>query len=118
VTVFALADVPAPEIVLDPGHSIATCAGTPGRQVLSARVEMPDLTCRLAGHVRRVDHTGVNVPASAISPEQWRNLVYAIASVSTMYRYPTGEEWPFVLPSTSAELHGDIRDFLVGRASV
>jgi hypothetical protein len=115
VTAFALADVPAPEIVLDTGQSIATCAGTPGRQALPARVEMPDLTRRLAGHVRRVDHTGVNLPASATSPEQWRNLVHAIASASTMYRYPTGEEWPFVLPSTSAELRGDIRDFLVGR---
>ncbi|MDL5206310.1 hypothetical protein [Streptomyces sp. ALI-76-A] len=26
-----------------------------------------------------------------------------------------GEEWPFVLPSTSDELLGDIRDFVVGR---
>ncbi|MEV4619938.1 hypothetical protein AB0J74_14675 [Asanoa sp. NPDC049573] len=31
-----------------------------------------------------------------------------------MYRYP-GEEWPFALPSTSAGLHGDIQEFLVGR---
>jgi hypothetical protein len=32
-----------------------------------------------------------------------------------MYRYPTGEEWPFVLPSTTDEILGDIRDFVVGR---
>jgi hypothetical protein len=112
VTAFVLADVPAPEIVLDTGHSIATRAGTSGRQAL---VEMPELARRLAGHVRRVDHTGVNLPAATTTPEQWNGLVRAIASASTMYRYPTGEDWPFVLPSTATELHDDIRDFVVGR---
>ena len=117
VTTFELADVPAPEVALDTGQSFSLRAGdtqpeTPLRQ---AAVEMADLTRRLAGHVKRVDHTGVNLPACTTSPEQWRDLVGALASASTMYRYPTGEEWPFVLPSTPAELSSDIRDFVVGR---
>ncbi|MFD2686339.1 hypothetical protein ACFS5L_16030 [Streptomyces phyllanthi] len=116
VTTFRLADVPAPEVVLDTGHSIGVWSGhtsdTPSSQ---AEVEMADLTRRLAGHVERVNHTGVNLPAGATPPGQWQDLVSGLASASTMYRYPTGEEWPFVLPSTSEELLGDIRDFVVGR---
>ena len=42
-------------------------------------------------------------------------LVGAVAGVSTTYRYPTGEDWPFVLPSTSDELADDIGAFVVGR---
>ncbi|TDC05498.1 hypothetical protein E1265_35415, partial [Streptomyces sp. 8K308] len=63
----------------------------------------------------RVDHPGVNVPTRLAPPERWRELVDALASASTMYRYPTGEEWPFVLPSTPDERRDDIRDFVVGR---
>ncbi len=117
VTIFELADVHTPEVALDTGHSIGVWCGTDahGTRVLTAHVEMADVTRRIAGHVRGVDHTGVNVPASATSPEQWRHLATALASASTMYRYPTGEDWPFVLPSTSAELLGGISDFVVGR---
>ncbi|MDQ0904126.1 hypothetical protein QFZ22_000111 [Streptomyces canus] len=117
VTIFELSNVRAPEIALDTGHSIGMWgdADTHETRALPAQVEMADLTRRLAGHVQRVDHTGVNVPACATSPEQWRDLTTALASASTMYRYPTGEDWPFVLPSTSDELLGDIRDFVVGR---
>ncbi|MGW6904232.1 hypothetical protein [Streptomyces sp. NPDC054940] len=116
VTTFQLADVSAPEVAFDAGRSIGVwCGDSPDTRPLPAGVEMADLTRRLAGHVKRVDHTGVNLPASTTSPEQWHDLVSALSSASTMYRYPTGEEWPFVLPSTSGELLGDIRDFVVGR---
>ncbi|MFD0596797.1 hypothetical protein ACFQZ4_34880 [Catellatospora coxensis] len=59
VTTFALADVPAPEVALDDEQVIGLVTG-PGTEVvvLPARVELPDLVERLAGHVRRVDHTG------------------------------------------------------------
>ena len=113
VTAIELADVSMPGVVLDTGLSLGVWSD--GTHDSSARVEMADLTQRLAGHVRRVDHTGVNLPADATSAEQWRSLVSALASTSTMYRYPEGEEWPFVLPSTSGELRDDIRDFVVGR---
>ena len=73
---------------------------------------MDELVRRLAGHVRRIDHTGVNLPGA---PTRWRPLVAALAAASTMYRYPDGDEWPFVLPSTAAERTDDIRDFVVGR---
>ncbi len=114
VTTFALADVPAPEIAFDTGRSIGVRSdGTTDRPEPS--IDLAELARRLRGHVQRVDHTGVNLPARVTSPEQWGDLVTAIAATATMYRYPTGEPWPFVLPSSTDELHDGIQDFVVGR---
>ncbi|TDC62943.1 hypothetical protein [Streptomyces hainanensis] len=117
VTTFRLADVPTPEVVFSTGHAIGVweSAEPPEDHVHPAPVELADLTRRLAGQVRRIDHTGVNVPSRFVPPEGWRDLVSGLAASSALYRYPTGEEWPFVLPSTPDELADDIRDFVVGR---
>lgn len=114
VTTFELADVPAPEVVLHAVRSLGVWSGGTTDRPTSP-VEMADLVRRLAGHVQRIDHTGVNLPGHATSPEQWRELVGAVAAASTTYAYPTGEQWPFVLPSTVDELRDGIRDFVVGR---
>ncbi|TDO32882.1 hypothetical protein [Paractinoplanes brasiliensis] len=113
ITVVRLADVAAPQVALDIGRTIGLAGSgpTPRRD----HVELADLADRLAGSVGRIDHTGVNLPSQAVSTEEWDGLVQDIAASAAMYRYPTGEQWPFVLPSTSAELMADIRDFLVGR---
>ncbi|MEU5199376.1 hypothetical protein AB0G86_35930 [Streptomyces scabiei] len=117
VTAFEIADVSVPDVALGVGRSVGARAaeGTRAPRVLSAHVEPADLVRRLDGHVRRVDHTGVNVPACANPPARWHELVGALASTAAMYRYPTGEDWPFVLPSTADELRDDIRDVVVGR---
>ncbi|GAA3454323.1 hypothetical protein [Dactylosporangium matsuzakiense] len=77
-------------------------------------VAFGDLAARLAAHVEAVDHTGVNLPAAS-SAQLWRQTVDRIAGSSAMYRYPTGEPWPFVLPATAAELDGAITAFVAGR---
>jgi hypothetical protein len=113
VTTIRLAEVAAPQIVLDTGHTIGLSAGN--EVTGTGHVDLAHLTERLAGNVARVDHTGANLPARAVSEERWESLVQAVASTAAMYRYPTGEQWPFVLPSTTEELQTDIRDFVVGR---
>ncbi|MCU4749302.1 hypothetical protein ACWD33_04445 [Streptomyces xiamenensis] len=116
VTAFALADVPTPRIAFDTGHGVDVWVGeTPDPRAAAPRIGMDELTRRLAGHVRRVDHLGVSVPASGAASGGWDELVAALASASTMYRYPEGEEWPFVLPSTEAEFAAGISDFVIGR---
>jgi hypothetical protein len=114
VTSFELADIPAPEVAFDTGRTIDVWSDdtTPADEPSLA---LADLVARLHGHVQRVDHTGVNLPVRNTSPEQWQELVGGIAATATMYRYPTGEQWPFVLPSSPDEFHDDIHDFVIGR---
>ncbi|WP_328473530.1 hypothetical protein OHA21_12745 [Actinoplanes sp. NBC_00393] len=113
-TTFQLADVPTPEIVFDACGDIRLPGGG-GPAPHRDRMKLADLTRRIAGSVTRVDHTGVNLPARSLSTTDWADLVRTLAAAATMYRYPTGEQWPFLLPSTEAELATDIRDFVVGR---
>jgi hypothetical protein len=112
-TAFLVADVPAPEIVFGRCGTI----GLPGEGLLPHRdrMRLADVTRRVAGSITRVDHTGVNLPSHSMSTAEWTALVRKLAAATTMYRYPTGEQWPFILPSTVEELATDIHDFVVGR---
>lgn len=86
-------------------------ATIPGTHPLPLKEILP----ALEGHVLRVDHLGVNLPARLVARHTWEALIGALAQGSTLYRYPTGEEWPFVLPSTREEYTEDIRHFPPGR---
>jgi hypothetical protein len=63
----------------------------------------------------RLDHTGINVPVTMITSVGWNNLVSLFSSKSNIYRYPTGDDWPFTLPATDEEFEEDIGDFCTGR---
>jgi hypothetical protein len=60
-------------------------------------------------------NAGVNLPAASVRQQQWDDLITNLAARSNMYRYPTGEPWPFVIPATEAEYEDDIRHFVPGR---
>lgn len=79
------------------------------------RLPIAELCDRLHGHITRVDHTGINLPSNLVSREAWEQLVSNIADNSNLYRYPTGEDWPFILPATEAEHANGIKEFPVGR---
>jgi hypothetical protein len=70
----------------------------------------------LKGHILRLDHTGVELPSEAVPREKFDHLVEAVGRVANLYRYPTGEEWPFLLPSTYAEFRSEIQQFAKARA--
>jgi len=65
---------------------------------------------RLKGHVLRLDHTGVNLPTQRLDQEEWETLLATLAGVSNLYRYPTGEDWPFIVPATADEFADNITD--------
>ncbi|MDI1460711.1 GNAT family N-acetyltransferase [Catellatospora sp. KI3] len=114
VTAFALADVPEPEVALG-GVVLGLAHGEQTRQcTLPGTLDLAELTRRLSGHVRRIDHTGVNLPVGT-TPAQWEQVVGTVAATTAMYRYPTGEQWPFVLPASAHEFGTGIGDFPVGR---
>lgn len=79
-----------------------------------AHLTLPQLAERLNGAVTRMDHAGVNVPATMVDKRQWEDLMQRVAGIAALYRYPE-EEWPFIIPATDAELADDIRTFVPGR---
>ena len=80
-----------------------------------AQLALPELARRLAGHLVRLDHTGVNIPTTLVDRAGWDDLLRHLAAIATVYRYPTGEDWPFILPATDAEFAGAITDFAANR---
>lgn len=72
---------------------------------------MEDVITKLQGHIKRIDHTAVNLPTELYSNEEWNDLLTYLSSVSNIYSYPTGEPWPFLLPSSIEEKNNEITNF-------
>jgi hypothetical protein len=129
-TSLRFANVECPQIVFTPLCDIDLCIGgvrllgtntgpasakiiaTP--EANAGQISIIDLAERLSSHITRIDHTGVNLPQTALTQEYWQKLQHQIAKQSALYAYPE-QEWPFIIPSTAAERTDDIRDFVIGR---
>jgi hypothetical protein len=70
----------------------------------------------LKGHILRLDHAGVELPSEAVAREKFDDLVTTVGRVSNLYRYPTGEEWPFIVPASAEEFRSEIIHFARPRA--
>lgn len=79
------------------------------------RLPIAELYDRLRGHITRIDHTGANVPSALVSQELWERFIGKLARSCNLYRYPTGEDWPFILPATEEEFVHNIATFPIGR---
>ncbi|MDQ2809462.1 MAG: hypothetical protein M3Z04_21515 [Chloroflexota bacterium] len=112
----------SPEIQLA-SVSTATVHGSPVPPVVAelpaqemepatlAALSPAELYACLHGHVVRLDHTGCNLPARHLTRAAWDSLLAGLVTVAAVYRYPSGADWPFVLPTTHDEYSGDITDF-------
>lgn len=85
-----------------------------GGQILF-RLPIAELYSRLRSHIVRIDHTGINLPSALVKREEWERFIDKLTSNSNLYRYPTGEDWPFILPATKTEHANDIKEFPAGR---
>lgn len=79
------------------------------------RLAIEEVVSRLKGHIVRIDHTGLNLPSALVSRKVWEQFIGDVAKQTNLYKYPTGEDWSFILPATPAEHETDITDFVVGR---
>lgn len=104
VTEFLIADVQTPEIRFD-GRATNLLSRGVGA---TPRFKIAEIAHKLRGHIKRVDHTGVNLTATA---EQWDEKINEIAKQTALYKYPTGEPWFFIVPHTPKEFKTDITDF-------
>jgi hypothetical protein len=130
-TVLALADVAFPQVQFEMDGPMALTVGnlcinpqpstslhvesTPRKPRHEHALPMDSIYARLRGHITRLDHTGINIPSSLIPRDTWQRFINHLAAESNMYRYPTGEDWPFMLPATQEEYEMDITQFPVGR---
>ncbi len=99
-------------VELQPQAAATASAATGATEPLAGAALSPaEVYTRLQGHVVRLDHTGCNLPAGHFPRAAWDDLLARLATVAALYRYPTGEDWPFVLPTTHDEYSNEITDF-------
>jgi len=75
------------------------------------QLTMDQLLQRFAGTITEVNHTGINFSPAAIPSANYMELKKHIAANCYLVNYPTGEEWPFIIPSSEEELKTNITDF-------
>lgn len=79
------------------------------------RLPMDELIQRLKGHIVRIDHTGINIPSALVPNEAWQHFIHSVSQHTNLYKYPTNDVWPFILPATEEEFKTDITQFVSGR---
>jgi hypothetical protein len=70
---------------------------------------------RFKKYIIRIDHTGINIPSKNISKNNFLKIIQDIGKTCNLYKYPTNNVWPFILPATSNEFENDIKEFKFGR---
>lgn len=53
---------------------------------------------RLSGHIKTLDHTGIDINPKLMAPGQFERLVNTVASSSYLVSHPENENWLFVIP--------------------
>lgn len=79
------------------------------------KLHINDVSHKLSGHIKRIDHTGINLPTILFDELEYKNLLDYFSSNGNVYSYPTGEPWPFLLPVTEYEHENEITDFKILR---
>ena len=79
------------------------------------KISIHEALYKLSGHVKRIDHIGINLPTMLFSKSEWKDLIKYFSNNSNIYNYPTGETWIFLLPVTEYEYKNDISDFKILR---
>lgn len=70
---------------------------------------------RFSGKLKGLNHAGVGLGQKIWARSDYAIFKKSIADRCNLYRYPTGEEWPFIIPSTDEELLNDISEELTKR---
>lgn len=66
---------------------------------------------RFKGKIIEVNHAGINFAPSEINDELYKDFKSQIADNCYLVKYPTGEEWPFIIPCTDEEYRNGITNF-------
>ena len=67
------------------------------------------------GSLVSLNHVGINFYTSFMNKPTYSAFKQQLAQESNLYNYPTGEEWPFIIPATQEEHTTEITDFSLKR---
>lgn len=62
-----------------------------------------------------LNHCGMNLGPRLLANQDYIIFRNRLAKMCNMYKYPTGEEWPFIIPSSNEEFADDIKDDTINR---
>lgn len=74
-------------------------------------VSIEKLNKALAGKLKELNHFGINFGSRLIEKKNYVKFRAELAKRTNLYSYPTGEEWPFLIPTTKEEFENEIKDF-------
>lgn len=81
-------------------------------------VQFVDIHCvsdALKNTTKTLNHWGINFSPRLIAGPEYQSFRTNLARRSNLYSYPTGEEWPFLLPCTDGEFETGITDESIER---
>ncbi|MBE6504104.1 MAG: hypothetical protein E7Z76_07505 [Methanobrevibacter sp.] len=79
------------------------------------KLNIKEVANKLNNKIRRIDHTGINIPTNLYLKEDFNNLVKFLSLKSNLYNYPNVDEWKFLVPATLEEFKTEITDFNIIR---
>jgi hypothetical protein len=59
---------------------------------------------RVDGKLSEMNHAGINIGPKVVSRNKYLSIRKNLSRASNLYRYPTGEEWPFIIPATEKRI--------------
>jgi len=68
------------------------------------------LFSRVSGKLSIMNHAGLNIGPKLIDKSDYLKFRTLLAKFSNLYKYPTGEEWPFIISSTDEEFLNEVTD--------
>ncbi len=83
----------------------------PTKWQVPAFLTLEEFTVMFAGSITGLNHVGINFFTKFMDRAAYTKFKREIAQATTLYNYPTGEEWPFIIPATVEERASEIRDF-------
>jgi hypothetical protein len=88
----------------------------PPEKIPGATVPLAKIWEGLKGHIMWMEHSGLELNANGIERGDWQRLTHYLGEISAFYRYPSGEAWPYIVPSTDYEQRLDIEEFAALRS--
>lgn len=76
---------------------------------------MEQIFDRIENDIVNLNHSGMNIGPKLMSKDDYMRFKGLVGNKYLMYDYPTGEEWPFIIPATEKELKLGIKDKSIDR---